>query len=222
MFYTVSTGVKGGSAMPKVAVYNTTGQQTGEIELSEGIFGVEVNEAVLHQAVVLQLANQRLGTHKTKTRAEVRGGGRKPWKQKGTGRARAGSIRSPLWIGGGTTFGPQPRSYKKALPRKVRRLALKAALASKVAAGNIIVLEGLQIAAPKTKEMVTVLKNLKVADDKTLIVVSENDVNVEKSANNSPGVKTVVPSGLNVYDILYHNKLVLLKDAVGTVEEVWA
>jgi large subunit ribosomal protein L4 len=208
--------------MPKVAIYNTTGQQTGEIDLSEGIFGVEVNEAVLHQAVVLQLANQRLGTHKTKTRAEVRGGGRKPWKQKGTGRARAGSTRSPIWVGGGITFGPQPRSYKKTLPRKVRRLALKAALASKIEGGNIVVLEGLQMSAPKTKDMVAVLKNLNFADGKTLIVVSENDVNVEKSANNIPGVKTVLPTGLNVYDILYHNKLVLLKDTVGTVEEVWA
>lgn len=207
--------------MPKVAVYNTAGQQTGEIELSEGIFGVEVNEAVLHQAVVLQLANQRLGTHKTKTRAEVRGGGRKPWKQKGTGRARAGSIRSPLWVGGGTTFGPQPRSYKKVLPRKVRRLALRSALSSKVEGGNVIVLEGLQMDAPKTKEMVNVLQNLKFADAKTLIVAGESDVNIVKSANNIPGVKTVTADGLNVYDILHHNKLVLLKDVVSTVEEVW-
>jgi len=207
--------------MPKVAVYNTAGEQTGEIELSEGIFGVEVNEAVLHQAVVLQLANQRLGTHKTKTRAEVRGGGRKPWKQKGTGRARAGSIRSPLWVGGGTTFGPQPRSYKKVLPRKVRRLALKCALSSRVEGGNVIVLEGLHLDAPKTKEMVNVLQNLKFAEAKTLIVASESDVNIVKSANNIPGVKTVTADGLNVYDILHHNKLVLLKDVVSTVEEVW-
>jgi large subunit ribosomal protein L4 len=207
--------------MPKVAVYNTAGEQTGEIELSEGIFGVEVNEAVLHQAVVLQLANQRLGTHKTKTRAEVRGGGRKPWKQKGTGRARAGSIRSPLWVGGGTTFGPRPRSYKKVLPRKVRRLALKSALSSKVEGGNVIVLEGLHMDAPKTKEMVNVLQNLKFAAGKTLIVAGESDVNIVKSANNIPGVKTVTADGLNVYDILHHNKLVLLKDVVSTVEEVW-
>lgn len=208
--------------MPKVAMYNTAGQQTGEIELNESIFGVEVNEAVLHQAVILQLANQRLGTHKTKTRAEVRGGGRKPWKQKGTGRARAGSTRSPIWVGGGTTFGPQPRSYKKTLPRKVRRLALKSALSSKVEGGNLIVLEGLQMAAPKTKEVVTLLKNLNFSDAKTLIVAGDNDVNVLKSTNNIPGVKTVTTTGLNVYDILYHNKLVLLKDVVGTVEEVWA
>jgi large subunit ribosomal protein L4 len=207
--------------MPKVAVYNTAGEQTGEIELNEGIFGVEVNEAVLHQAVVLQLANQRLGTHKTKTRAEVRGGGRKPWKQKGTGRARAGSIRSPLWVGGGTTFGPRPRSYKKVLPRKVRRLALKCALSSKIVGGNVIVLEGLHLDAPKTKDMVNVLQNLKFADAKTLIVAGETDVNIVKSANNIPGVKTVTADGLNVYDILHHNKLVLLKDVVNTVEEVW-
>ncbi|HWR55518.1 MAG: 50S ribosomal protein L4 [Bacillota bacterium] len=208
--------------MPKVAMYNTAGQQTGEIELKDSIFGVEVNEAVLHQAVVLQLANQRLGTHKTKTRAEVRGGGRKPWKQKGTGRARSGSIRSPLWVGGGTVFGPQPRSYKKTLPRKVRRLALKSALSSKVENGNLIVLEGLQMAAPKTKEMATVLKNLNFADTKTLIVAGEEDANVVKSTDNIPGVKTVTTTGLNVYDILHYTKLVLLKDVVGTVEEVWA
>jgi len=203
-------------------MYNTAGQQTGEIELKDSIFGVEVNEAVLHQAVVLQLANQRLGTHKTKTRAEVRGGGRKPWKQKGTGRARSGSIRSPLWVGGGTVFGPQPRSYKKTLPRKVRRLALKSALSSKVENGNLIVLEGLQMAAPKTKEMATVLKNLNFADTKTLIVAGEEDANVVKSTDNIPGVKTVTTTGLNVYDILHYTKLVLLKDVVGTVEEVWA
>jgi len=208
--------------MPKVAMYNTAGQQTGEIELKDSIFGVEVNEAVLHQAVVLQLANQRLGTHKTKTRAEVRGGGRKPWKQKGTGRARSGSIRSPLWVGGGTVFGPQPRSYKKTLPRKVRRLALKSALSSKVEGGNLIVLEGLQMAAPKTKEMATVLKNLNFADMKTLIVAGEEDINVVKSTDNIPGVKTVTTTGLNVYDILHYNKLILLKDVVGSVEEVWA
>lgn len=208
--------------MPKVAMYNTAGQQTGEIELKDSIFGVEVNEAVLHQAVVLQLANQRLGTHKTKTRAEVRGGGRKPWKQKGTGRARAGSIRSPLWVGGGTVFGPQPRSYKKTLPRKVRRLALKSALSSKVENGNLIVLEGLHMAAPKTKEMATVLKNLNFADTKTLIVAGEEDINVVKSTDNIPGVKTVTATALNVYDILHYTKLVLLKDVVGTVEEVWA
>jgi large subunit ribosomal protein L4 len=208
--------------MPKVAVYNTAGQQTGEIELNEGIFGVEVNEAVLHQAVVLQLANQRLGTHKTKTRAEVRGGGRKPWKQKGTGRARAGSTRSPIWVGGGITFGPQPRSYKKALPRKVRRLALKSALSSKIEGGNIFVLEGLKMDAPKTKEFASVLKNLNLADSKTLFVTTGDDAAVARSANNIPGVKTVTADGLNVYDILYHTKLVLLKDAVNTVEEVWA
>lgn len=208
--------------MPKVAIYNVAGEQTGEIELNEGIFGVEVNEAVLHQAVVLQLANQRLGTHKTKTRAEVRGGGRKPWKQKGTGRARAGSTRSPIWVGGGVTFGPQPRSYKKTLPRKVRRLALRSALSSKVEGGNVIVLEGLQIDAPKTKEIVNLLQNLKFADTKTLIVAGKGDVNIVKSANNIPGVKTVSADGLNVYDILYHKKLVLLKDVVSTVEEVWA
>jgi len=205
-----------------VAVYDMTGAQTGEIELNDSVFGVEVNEAVVHQAVVMQLASQRQGTHATKTRAMVRGGGRKPWKQKGTGRARAGSIRSPLWVGGGTVFGPTPRSYKFSMPRKARRLALKSALTAKVNDGGLLVVEDISFAQPKTKDVVKFLGNFEAQDAKALIITAENNENVEKSSRNIPGVKAISSLGLNVYDLLYHDKVLVTKDAVAKIEEVLA
>jgi large subunit ribosomal protein L4 len=205
--------------MPKVAVYTVTGQQAGDLELNESIFGVEVNGALLHQAVVMQLASQRLGTHATKTRGFVRGGGRKPWKQKGTGRARSGSTRSPIWVGGGTVFGPTPRSYAFRMPRKQRRLAIKCALSDKVQSGDFVVLENLDFAAPKTKDVVKMLNDFSV-EKKVLIITADEAENVEKSSRNIPGVKAINTSGLNVYDILNHNKLFITKDAITRIEEV--
>lgn len=207
--------------MPKVAVYDITGKETGEMELNDNVFGVEVNEALLHQAIVMQLASQRQGTHSTKTRGLVRGGGRKPWRQKGTGRARAGSTRSPIWVGGGTVFGPQPRSYAFSMPRKARRAALKSALSAKVQAGEMVVLEDISFAEPKTKHVVKMLDSLKV-DEKTLIITGELVDNVEKSARNIPGVKAIGANGLNAYDLLYHGKVLITKDAVARIEEVLA
>jgi large subunit ribosomal protein L4 len=207
--------------MPKVAVYNISGAQVGEIELSETVFGITPNTHVLHEAVVMQQASLRRGTHDTKGRSEVRGGGRKPWRQKGTGRARQGSIRAPQWVGGGTVFGPTPRSYAYKLPKKVRRLALKSALSSKVNANEIIVLDTLSLDAPKTKDMVKILSNLKV-EKKALIVSLDNDQNIELSARNIPGVKVVDATGINVLDLLHHDALVITKDAVAKVEEVFA
>ncbi|WJH36413.1 50S ribosomal protein L4 [Paenibacillus aurantius] len=207
--------------MPKVAVFNVSGSEVGQIELSEAVFGIEPNVHVLHSAVVLQQASQRLGTHKTKGRSEVRGGGRKPWKQKGTGRARQGSIRAPQWKGGGIVFGPTPRSYGFKLPKKVRRLAIKSALSSKVIDNEIIVLDQLSINQPKTKEIVALLKNLK-ADRRALVVTSEFDENVALSARNIPGVKFVTAQGINVLDVLVHDKLIITKEAVEKVEEVLA
>ncbi|HWJ03138.1 MAG TPA: 50S ribosomal protein L4, partial [Verrucomicrobiae bacterium] len=199
--------------MPKVAVYNMQGAQVGDMELNDNVFGVEVNQAVLHSAVVLQLASLRRGTHSTKLRGEVRGGGRKPWRQKGTGRARAGSIRSPLWRGGAILFGPKPRSYDFNMPRKVRRLALKSALSSKVQSGKLIVLDQIDFAAPKTKQVVELLEALKVSN-KALVVTGEINDAVAKSARNIPGVVALDATGLNVYDILNHDTLVVTKDAV--------
>lgn len=207
--------------MPKVAVYNISGAQVGEIELSDSVFGIEPNKHVLHDAVVMQLASMRQGTHKVKGRSEVRGGGRKPWKQKGTGRARQGSIRSPQWVGGGTVFGPTPRSYAFKLPKKVRRLAIKSALSSKVLAEQIIVIDSLALNTPKTKEFAAVLNNLKV-DRKALVVLPEYNDNVALSARNIPSVKLVAADGVNVYDVLRHEKLIITKDAVQKVEEVFA
>lgn len=207
--------------MPKVAIYNVQGAQVGEMELNDEIFGIEPNEAVVHEAVVMQLASLRRGTHATKTRAEVRGGGRKPWRQKGTGRARAGTIRSPLWRKGGIVFGPKPRDYAYSIPRKKRRLAIKSVLSSKVNTGDLIVLDNLTLPAPKTKEMVQVLNNLKV-DKKALIVTVDNEANVERSARNIAGVKPLAADGINVYDLLNHDKLIITKDAIAKVEEVWA
>ena len=207
--------------MPKVAVYNIDRQQVGDIELNDNVFGVEVNGALLHQAVVMQLASQRLGTHATKTRAFVRGGGRKPWKQKGTGRARSGSRRSPLWVGGGTVFGPHPRSYAFSMPRKQRRLAIKCALSDKVQEDSLFVLDALDFEAPKTKQVVKLLQTFEI-DNKALIITAEEAENVERSSRNIPGVKAINTTGLNVYDILNHDKLFVTKDAVARIEEVLA
>lgn len=207
--------------MPKVSMFNTKGEQVGEIELSDDIFGVEVRPDIMHRAVVNYLANQRQGTASTLTRAEVSGGGRKPWRQKGTGRARHGSIRSPLWRSGGIIFGPKPRSYKAAMPKKLKRFALKSALSAKVADNELIVLDELSLEAPKTKEMISILKNLN-ADKKALIVIAGKDENVEKSARNLPAVKTTYVNTLNIYDILDYDNLIITKEAAELVEEVYA
>ncbi|SEN60739.1 50S ribosomal protein L4 [Lihuaxuella thermophila] len=205
--------------MPKVAVLDMSGKQVGDIELSDAVFGITPNEAVLHEAVVMQQASLRRGTHATKNRAAVRGGGRKPWRQKGTGRARHGSIRSPIWVGGGVVFGPQPRSYAYKLPKKVRRLAIKSALSSKVRDNEMIVLDELKLEQAKTREMVNVLKNLG-ADKKALVVSDNLDENAVLSTRNIPGVKLISADGLNVLDVLYHDKLILTRGAVNRVEEV--
>ncbi|OIJ21619.1 50S ribosomal protein L4 [Anaerobacillus alkalidiazotrophicus] len=207
--------------MPKVALFNQNGTQVGDIELAETVFGIEPNESVLHDAVVMQQASLRQGTHDVKGRSEVRGGGRKPWRQKGTGRARQGSIRSPQWVGGGVVFGPTPRSYSYKLPKKVRRLAIKSALSSKVVAEEIVVLEGLNLEAPKTKEMVSILSGLS-ADRKALVVTADYNDNVALSARNIPGVTFVTAEGINVLDVLKHDKLIITKEAVQKVEEVLA
>lgn len=207
--------------MPKVTLFNQTGSQVGEIELAEAIFGIEPNEAVLFDAVIMQRASLRQGTHKVKNRSEVRGGGRKPWRQKGTGRARQGSIRSPQWRGGGIVFGPTPRSYTYKLNKKVRRLAIKSALSTKVLESNVIVLEDLVLNAPKTKDMVAVLKGLAI-EKKALIVTADANEAVELSARNIPGLTVVTANGVNVLDVLGHEKLVLTKAAVEKVEEVLA
>jgi len=207
--------------MPKVALLNVSGSEVGEIELNDAIFGIEPNEHVLNQAVLLQRASLRRGTHKVKGRSEVRGGGRKPWKQKGTGRARQGSIRSPQWKGGGVVFGPTPRSYTFKLPKKVRRLAIKSALSAKVIDNDLIVLDALTLSTPKTKEFAAILNNLKV-ERKALIVAPSYDDNVALSARNIPGVKFVAADGINVLDVLLYDKLIITKDAVQKVEEVFA
>ncbi|MBP3966726.1 MULTISPECIES: 50S ribosomal protein L4 [Paenibacillus] len=207
--------------MPKVALYSVNGSQVGEVELSEAVFGIEPNVHVLHSAVLLQQASERRGTHKTKGRSEVRGGGRKPWKQKGTGRARQGSIRSPQWVGGGTVFGPTPRSYSFKLPKKVRRLAIKSALSSKVIDNEIIVLDQLAFAQPKTKEFAAILNNLKVAR-KALVVTAGYEDNVALAARNIPNVKFVAADGINVLDVMKYDKLIITKEAVEKVQEVLA
>ncbi|QHT63361.1 50S ribosomal protein L4 [Paenibacillus lycopersici] len=207
--------------MPKVALYSVNGSQVGEIELSEAVFGIEPNVHVLHSAVLLQQASERRGTHDTKGRSEVRGGGRKPWKQKGTGRARQGSIRAPQWVGGGTVFGPTPRSYSFKLPKKVRRLAIKSALSSKVIDNEIIVLDQLALAQPKTKEFAAILNNLKVAR-KALVVTANYEDNVALSARNIPNVKFVAADGINVLDVMKYDQLIITKEAVEKVQEVLA
>ena len=206
--------------MPKVDLLNIEGKKVGDIELAESIFGVEVNTDVMHEVVVNYLANQRQGTGSTKTRSEVTGGGKKPWKQKGTGRARQGSIRAPQWIKGGIALGPKPRSYKYTLNKKVKRLALKSALSSKVLENKLIVLDSLNFDEIKTKNMSKVLSNLNVT--KALVVLPESNLNVQASARNIPNVKTALVNTINTYDILKYDAFVVTKDAVAKIEEVYA
>lgn len=206
--------------MPKVALYNMTAQQVGEIELSDAIFGIEINKEAMHQVVKMQLANKRQGTQSALTRAEVRGGGIKPWRQKGTGRARQGSIRSPQWIHGGVVFAPKPRDYSYTVPKKIKRLALKSALSSKVAGDEIIVLDELKLDAPKTKVMVEMLSKFEAK--KTLIVVRESNEAIYKSIRNIEGASVIPVNNLNVYDILKYEKFIITKDAAQMVEEVYA
>lgn len=207
--------------MPKVNVCNILGEQTDEIDLKDDIFDVEVSETAMHEMVKNRLANRRQGTQSTKTRTEVRGGGRKPWRQKGTGRARQGSIRSPQWKGGGVTFAPKPRDYSYKVPKKVRRLAMKSALTSKVLNNEIIVLDELSLEEPKTKEIIKILDNIK-ANKKALIVMDETNENLIKSIRNIPNVDITIANTLNVYDILKYDSFIITKDAVRKVEEVYA
>ena len=206
--------------MAEVSVLNMEGSEVGKMKLNDAIFGVEINEHLVHQAVVAQLANDRQGTQKAKTRSEVRGGGRKPWRQKGTGHARQGSIRAPQWTGGGVVFAPTPRDYSKKMNKKEKRIALKSALTSRVKEGKFIVVDELKFDAPKTKEFAQVLKNLEA--DKALVVLNDNDTNVVKSAANIPTVKTASTNTINVYDILKYDTVVVTQDAVKTIEEVYA
>ncbi|WP_088006753.1 50S ribosomal protein L4 [Indiicoccus explosivorum] len=205
--------------MPKLTLLNQSGSQVGDIELSDYVFGIEPNEAVLFDAVIAQRASLRQGNHKVKNRSEVAGGGKKPWRQKGTGRARQGSIRSPQWRGGGTVFGPTPRSYSYKLPKKVRRLALRSALSSKVADNSMTVLEGLAFDAPKTKAFVQLTKDLSTAR-KTLFVTADLDENVALSARNIQGITVLPASGINVLDLVAHDQVVITKAAVEKIEEV--
>ncbi len=207
--------------MSKVSVFDMAGKQVAETELSDAVFGIEPNEAVMHAMVVNYLANQRQGTQSTLTRTEVRGGGRKPWRQKGTGHARQGSIRAPQWTHGGVALGPKPRDYSYTLNKKVKRLAMKSALSSKAQNENLIVLDALNLEGFKTKTVVEMLKALNV-DGKALIVTAEADQKVVKSAANIPGVKTAAVNSLNVYDILNHDKFIVVKNAVEKIEEVYA
>ena len=206
--------------MPKVALYDIKGNNIGDIELSDAVFGQEVNTSALHQVVVNYLANQRQGTQSTKTRSEVRGGGIKPWRQKGTGRARQGSIRATQWIKGGIALGPKPRDYSYTVNKKLKKVALKSALSAKVASNEIIVVDDIAFDAIKTKQVAQMLSALKV-DAKALIVTNEKNDNVVKSARNIAGVATTFMGSLNVYDILNHDVMVITKDAVSKIEEVY-
>jgi len=206
--------------MASVSVLNMSGETVGEIDLPDGIFGIEVNEHAVHMAVVQYLANQRQGTKSTKTRAEVRGGGRKPWRQKGTGRARQGSIRSPQWTGGGVVFAPKPRDFSIRLNKKQKRLALKSALSSRVQEKKLIVLDELALSEIKTKEMKKICDNLKL--EKALFVINGSDRNVRLSARNIPNIKTAAVNTINVYDILKYDTFVVTKDAVNQMQEVYA
>lgn len=207
--------------MPTISVFDMAGKEVSQIELSEAVFGIEPNAVVMHQAVVAYLANQRQGTQSTLTRTEVAGGGRKPWRQKGTGHARQGSIRAPQWTHGGVALGPKPRTYKLALNKKVKRLALKSAFSSKVLDGDMIVVEKIEANEYKTKTMAAMLKALG-ADRKALVVLPEMDEKAIKSLANIPGVKTAQVNTLNVYDVLNCDKFVVVKDAVAKIEEVYA
>lgn len=206
--------------MAKVSVYNMEGKEVDSIELDDAIFNVEVNEHLVHMAVLNQLANNRQGTQKAKTRSEVRGGGRKPWRQKGTGHARQGSIRAPQWTGGGVVFAPVPRDYSMKMNKKEKRAALKSALTSRVQENKLVVVDELKMDEIKTKNFVKVMSNLKL--DKALVVLADNDKNVVASAKNIPTVKTASTDTINVYDILKYNTLVLTKDAVKNIQEVYA
>ena len=206
--------------MPKVALYNVEGSQVGDVALSDSVFATEINETLMYEAVNMFLASQRRGTASSKERGEARGGGRKPWRQKGTGRARHGTIRSPLWVGGGVTFGPKPRDYSYKMPKKAKRKAIKSALSAKVKNGEIVVLEDLTMSAPKTKKIIELLENLKI-NNKAMIVTGKSDLNVYRSTRNIPGVSSALANNLNVYEILNHDYLVLTQDAVSVIEEVF-
>ena len=207
--------------MPKIDVYNIEGKKVSDIELNENVFGIKPNEKIVHIALVNYMANQRQGTASTKTRAEVAGSGRKPWKQKGTGRARQGSIRAPQWIKGGIALGPKPRDYSYRINKKERQLAIRSVLSSKVLENNLVVVDKLDLNEIKTKNMVNALENLKI-EGKTLIVLPEKNLNVQASSRNIEGVKTTLTNTINVYDLLKYNKLVLTVDSVKNLEEVYA
>ena len=207
--------------MPKVSVFDMTGSQVSETELSDKVFGIKPNEAVMHAMVINYLANQRQGTQSTLTRTEVRGGGRKPWKQKGTGHARQGSIRAPQWRHGGVALGPKPRDYSYSLNKKVKRLAMKSALSSKVLSNDVVVVNNISVEEFKTKTIINMLKALNV-DGKALIVMPSVNQKLIKSAANIPGVKTTLVNTLNVYDILNYDKFIVVTDAVAKIEEVYA
>lgn len=207
--------------MPKIALTNMQGANVGEIELSDGIFAVPMNEPVVHQVIVAQLANKRQGTQSALGRTEVSGGGRKPWRQKGTGRARQGSTRAPQWTHGGVVFAPKPRDYSKSVPRKVKRLAMKCALSAKVSAGEMIVLDALKVETPKTREMAKILSAIG-ADRKTLVVLPGKDETITRVSNNIPGLKLAYVNTINVLDIMNCDKFVVVKDAVAQIEEVYA
>ena len=208
--------------MPNLAVVDMEGKNVGTIELAESVFGIEPNAAVMHQMVVNYLAAQRQGTQSALTRSEVSGGGKKPWRQKGTGRARQGSTRAPQWTHGGVVFAPKPRDYRFSVNKKVRRLAMKSAMSVKVADNNMIVLDSIKMEEFKTKTVVNMLKSIEAEGKKALIVLSENDSFVIKSAANIPGVKTALVNTINVYDILNAEKFIVVKDAVAKIEEVYA
>lgn len=207
--------------MPKLTIYKTDGKEAGQIELNDAVFGAEVNEYAIHEVIVAKLAGDRQGTQSTLTRGEVRGGGIKPWRQKGTGRARQGSIRAPQWVKGGVVFAPKPRSYNKKVNKKVKRLAMVSAYSAKVRDEEMIVLDALSLDAPKTKEVVKLLENLKV-DGKALIVTAEKDEDVIRAARNLPGVLTGTVGALSVYDLVNCDKLIVTQDAAKKVEEVYA
>ncbi len=206
--------------MPKIDVYNIEGKKVSDIELNDEVFGIKPNEKVVHSVLVNYLANQRQGTSNTKTRAEVSGGGRKPWRQKGTGRARQGSIRAPQWFKGGVALGPKPRDYSYTVNKKEKRLAIKSVLSSKVIENNLVVVDSLPFKEIKTKEMVKTLDNLKV-EGKALILLPEKDENVQKSARNIKGIKTSLVNTINIYDLLKYNKLILTVNSVKSLEEVY-
>ncbi len=205
--------------MPKTMLYNSDGVKAGEIDLRDDVFGVPINNDLLHQAVMRHLANRRAGTAAVKTRGEVRGGGRKPWRQKGTGRARVGSIRSPIWRGGGVVFGPQPRSYKQSMPRKMRRLALKSALSARAGDGDLVVIEELTLSAPKTKEAVKLLDSMEVAGN-VLLVTTDMQPDLERAVRNIPAVSYMLAGDLSAYDVLAADKVIITREGVAKIEEV--